>query len=94
MADPKTVTCPSCGGAGTVRQAYTAIVGHGGFGLGMAHENVAGYTPVRDIAPLPTYDQAADEAERRNSEMGLTTEDAARIVLSSMRAQNIITGGL
>lgn len=69
--------------------AWTAVVVIEGFSIGIADENVAGYSPMKEPIYFPSYEEAQAEAERRNELMGLTRHEAALIVISSMRAQNM-----
>lgn len=74
------------------RLAYTAIVDKNGFTLGIAEENVRGYSPDPNgerWGLYKTLDEARAAADELNTRMGLTPEEAMLIVLSSMREQNI-----
>jgi|CXWL01.1.fsa_nt_gi hypothetical protein len=73
------------------RLAYTAVIHEGGYRLGIAEENVAGYTPVADDSDLggtyPSLDEAQAVADACNDSLGLDKVEAMKIVLSSMGAQ-------
>jgi len=78
------------------RLAFTAIVDpDNGYILGIAEENVAGYSPVVDKwgAPFNTYNQAKIAADAQNARLGLTPKEAWLIVASSMGAQRRTRGG-
>lgn len=71
------------------RIAYTAVVRHPGFGIGVAEENDSGYWPLASEGRFATWEEASQRARTLNQEkLKLTEEDAALIVASSMRAQN------
>lgn len=74
--------------------AWTAVVTGAGCSIGVADQDVAGYSPLRETLLFPTWDEAQAEADRRNERMGLTRHEAELIVISSMRAQNRAGRGL
>ncbi len=53
-----------------------------GYGLGIAEENEPGYTPLPGA--FPSWETAAAEAADRNTRLGLSADEAWRIVASSM----------
>lgn len=73
----------------TPRMAYVAIIGGlpdhpvAGSYLGIAVQGEHGYLPVRG-GPWPDHTAAQAEADRRNQQLGLTKDQAIKIVLSSM----------
>jgi hypothetical protein len=70
------------------RVAYTAIVNTTGSGapyiLARCDEGEPGYSPIRDLG-FASYADARGLATLKNEDAGLSAEDAARIVLSTMR---------
>lgn len=65
--------------------AYTVAMSKHGFGLGIAVANEDGYWPVSiNLYMADSYDDAADEADRLNTSLGLSETDAAGIIASSM----------
>ena len=56
--------------------------------LGLATENVRGYSPLKDRTGLEfrTYSEAETVANRMNEALGITPDKAYRIVCSSMIA--------
>lgn len=71
--------------------AWTAIVDKDGFTLGVAEYGTAGYSPVSNDR-FPTYEAASAEAHRRNTEMGLSDDQAFRIIADTMRRQFAFEG--
>lgn len=70
------------------RKAFTALVGQGGYFLGLAVEGEAGYYPQMNLGLFGSYDEAKKEAARRNEQfLDLTPAEAWKIVASSMAAQ-------
>jgi hypothetical protein len=57
------------------------------FGLAVVEENEPGYHPYRDVT-FESKELADDAAEGLNQKLGLSREEAAIIVASSMRVQN------
>ena len=72
-------------------QAYTAVTGGPtGFLIGLATRDEPGYYPRPDFGFYDSYEEASDAAERLNgTDLGLTDEEAARIVMSSMGAGKV-----
>jgi hypothetical protein len=66
--------------------AYTAVIVQDGlFGLGIAHRDVAGYTPISPAkASYGSYRAACKDADRLNATRGIGKEMAFEIVASSM----------
>ena len=65
--------------------AYAAVMGRHGFGLGIAVANEDGYNEISATLYIAdNYDDAADEADRLNTSLGLSETEAVRIVASSM----------
>lgn len=66
--------------------AFVPVVSeHGGFRLGIAVANEAGYSPVSEFHyHVDSYDEASDESDRLNRNMGYDVEAAMKIVSSSM----------
>ncbi len=66
----------------------------GGFIPSVVHANKPGHSPMiggPDQAPWvwgPTYEDAQACAKEKNKQMGLTEEDADKIIASSMAARN------
>jgi len=58
------------------------------FGIGVVVEGEAGYHPVADYA-FSTFALAEACAQRFNDRLNTTAEQAAMIVVSSLRAQNV-----
>lgn len=72
------------------RIAFATIVSHDpatgrDFGIGLAEENEPGYWPKPEHGPFATWDLAAAKARELNHRLGLSDEEAAHIVASSMR---------
>lgn len=65
------------------RFAYTAVVGEGGFTLGIAIEEIQGFFPT-NYHSVVTYKEAEDWANIINDRR-LSREDACLIVASTMR---------
>lgn len=68
--------------------AWTAVISSDGrYTLGMAERDQPGYIPMRESAAVyfESYAEASIEAEERNRLMGLTDDEAMKIVISSMR---------
>lgn len=68
--------------------ALVAVISGQAFGIGLAQENESGYWPQPQLGSYPTYEAAANEADRLNSKLGIAPEVAAMIVCSSMRQSN------
>jgi len=69
--------------------AFTAVVAEGGFGLGVTLEGEPGYWPIpTDLASSKSWEAMNDAATTINRFLGLSDEDAMRIVTSTMAAQN------
>jgi hypothetical protein len=81
--------CPDCLGVGRVRFAYTAFVGVGGYMIARADEDQAGYTPQDAFGAFSSYEAAKARANDLNKDLGLSFQEAYKIVTSSMRADNI-----
>jgi hypothetical protein len=71
-----------------VKRAYVPIVVDKGFSLGVAEENVAGYYTL-DYPIVDTYDKAWAWADSCNIDLGVSHDEAIRIMGSSMKAQNL-----
>lgn len=75
--------------------AFTGVMHEGMYVIGLAEQDVAGYTPLllkSQAGPMgmfPTYDAASKYAEDMNAELGISKEQAIRIVLSTMRAERV-----
>lgn len=52
---------------------------------GRADEGESGYTPVPRFGSFKTFNEAANRADELNKELGLSIEQAAKIVCSTMR---------
>ncbi|ARJ65966.1 hypothetical protein WV31_10030 [Magnetospirillum sp. ME-1] len=70
------------------RIAFTAVVGEDGFGLGVALEGEPGYWPIPEHLATGDWEEMNRAAGAINRHLGLSDDDAIRIVTSSMRAQN------
>jgi hypothetical protein len=81
--------CPECLGVGRVRFAYAAIMTRHGYMIARADEDQPGHTPQEAFETFPTYDAAKAYAKRLNDDLGLEDQEAAAIVTSSIRAQNM-----
>jgi hypothetical protein len=70
--------------------AWTPITTSTCITLGLATENVRGYSPLKDRTGLEfrTYPEATAAADRMNEALGITPAEAHRIVVSSMIATN------
>ena len=70
--------------------AWTPVIAATYITLGLATENVAGYAPLKDHTGLEfrTYPEATAAADRMNEALGITPDEAHRIVVSSMTATN------
>jgi hypothetical protein len=66
------------------RIAFTAIVYEKGYKIGLCHEGIDGYTPTL-FGPYSTYESYNKMADTLNSGLGLTKEDAYKIIASTMR---------
>lgn len=55
--------------------------------IGLADRDEPGFSPMREPLVFDTYDEAKTEADARNAALGLTREEATKIVASSMTAQ-------
>lgn len=69
--------------------AFVGVMSPGpldGFGLGIAIANEAGYYPIPfSWSHFDTFDEASQHAEELNAAEGLSLDQAAKIVFSSMR---------
>jgi hypothetical protein len=81
--------CPDCLGVGRVRFAYTAFVAVSGYVIARADEDQAGYTHQEAFGTFPSYEAAKARANDLNRDIGLSFQEAYKIVTSSMRAENI-----
>lgn len=70
--------------------AYAAVYdrGAGAFSLGLAQKDQPGYWPTPQHGVFRTYNEAAVRAHELNQARGLSAEEAALIVASSMRARH------
>jgi hypothetical protein len=74
--------------------AFTPVMGDYGWQLGIAEANVAGYSPVPGFfCHADSYDEMADHADELNRERGLTDDEAARIIASSMARGKVAAYG-
>lgn len=69
--------------------AYAAVLDRGVFSIGLAQQNQPGYWPTPQHGQFRTYNEAAARAHELNQARGLSAEQAALIVASSMRAQHV-----
>jgi len=67
------------------KHAFTAIVESEGYIIGRADYGIGGYTPMRREPTFKTYDAAQKFANGLNEKMGLTKEEALKIVFNTMR---------
>jgi hypothetical protein len=72
----------------TKREAFVAVLMGRAFGIGLAQENERGYYPQVGFGSFDTYEAASAKAQELNALLGLSADDAAMIVCSSMRKQN------
>lgn len=68
--------------------AYAAVLDRGAFSIGLAQKDQPGYWPTPQHGQFRTYNEAAARAHVLNEARGLSAEEAALIVASSMRAQH------
>jgi len=54
------------------------------FGIGLAVEHEPGYYPQPKLGRYASFELASAEAERGNAILGLSPDEAARIICSSM----------
>jgi hypothetical protein len=71
-----------------MRKAYATTINEKGFAIGLSEENEPGYYPCPQYGVFPTYEAAGVKRDALNAELGLTRDEAAMIVASSMAAQN------
>jgi len=69
------------------RIAFVPVCSGNSFGLGVAEENEPGYYPQEQHGLFPTYEAASVRAEELNGKLGLTPDEAAHIVCTSMRGK-------
>ena len=68
--------------------AFTAITTETGTNtVAAALQDVGGYSRLSNMPEFETYPEAMDYADKLNTDMGLTTLEAWKIVASSMRHQ-------
>jgi len=67
-----------------LRFAFTAVVKFDGFIIGRADENVPGFTPFKAEGSFATREAAQDRADELNRHLGLSKEEALRIVGTAM----------
>jgi hypothetical protein len=72
----------------TKREAFVAVLMGRAFGIGLAQEDERGYWPQAGFGTFDSYDAASTKARELNALLGLSAEEAAMIVCSSMRVQN------
>ena len=65
--------------------AFTAVTTDTGAKLGLAIQDISGYSNFLHAPEFETYSEAQTRAEELNSNMGLTTLEAWKIVASTMR---------
>lgn len=69
-----------------IRHAFVAIVApEGKFAIGRADEGIRGYSPQPELGEFDSYTQAFDKAQEYNEAMGLSDDEAALIICSTMR---------
>lgn len=69
--------------------AWAALMDDDGtYSLGLATRDEPGYAPLKEPLGLATYAEATAEADARNERLGLTREEATKIIASSMAAQH------
>jgi hypothetical protein len=85
LNEPEITPLPD--GTGLARdRAYTAVITSKGYVLGMAVKDQPGYYSLEDsYGVFDSYANAQERAETMNVGVGLTPEEANRIVLSSIR---------
>jgi hypothetical protein len=71
------------------RIAYVAVIYDGGNRLGIAKEGEAGYYQLKKISDpypsFPTHGEARECATKANERLGLSVDDVATIVASTMK---------
>ena len=74
--------------------AFTGVEYEGRYVVGLAEQDVPGYTPMvlmskfGPIGIFPSYDAAYEYAVDMNLELGISKEQAIKIVLSSLRLRS------
>lgn len=77
---------------------FTGVMYEGKYIVGLAEQDVPGFTPIVYktaaglMATFPSYDAASAYADEMNVELGITKEQAIRVVLSSMRPDWTVGG--
>jgi len=66
------------------RIAFVAIIDEKNYKIGLCHEDIDGYTPTL-FGPYSTYESYNKMADELNAGLGLTKEDAYKIIASTMR---------
>ena len=81
--------------------AFTGVMHEGKYIIGLAEQDLPGYMPIflmTESGPMgstfPSYDAASEYAADMNAELGISKEQAIRIVLSSMRHDWTVGGAL
>lgn len=69
----------------TTTIAFVPVCKGAKFGIGAAEKDMPGYWPINGHGEFNTWDDARAKADALNAERGLTPEEAADIVCSSMR---------
>ena len=64
--------------------ALTAVIQDRKFGIGAAEEGTKGYSPTT-YGPFDTWDEAVEFADMVNEQIGLTKEEASKIIIGTMR---------
>ena len=67
--------------------AFTAIITDTGAGIGVAYQDMAGHYTISNTPTFKAYPEAQDYADKLNTDMGLSTLEAWKIIASSMRHQ-------
>ncbi len=67
--------------------AFTATIFNGMYIIGRADLCVDGYTPM-DLGIFKTYAEASDAADKLNEKLGLSIDDAARIIGTTMHRKS------
>ena len=69
--------------------AFTAVTTNDGKNtVGAALQDVGGYSRLSNMPEFETYPEAMDYADKLNTDMGLSTLEAWKIIASSMRASS------
>ena len=69
--------------------AFTAVCTENAFGIGVAERDEPGYFPMPEHGSFPTFNDAMAKAAELNRMIGVSDDEAAAIVGSSMAAQNV-----